>query len=203
MSDFLELINEIKNKKIDPDNYIKIAEYEARRKQEEIYQAKLYIDMTTPFEYRNADIKNIDTRIVNFCKNDKRFCWIHGIKGVGKTYSLYAIRNAKIYQGYKTFTVCMEGELNYDMPFKDIDAVDNLCISDSKMKFLADYYFNLIDWCWKCHKKLYLTSTKPLKEWLRMLSMYNTESAEAIASRLSNVTDLVELTGNDRRKGEV
>ena len=123
------------------------------------------------------------------------------MKGVGKTFSLYAVRNFNILtKGNIYFDIRMEGELNYDIDFKKINAVDNLAISDSKMKFLADYYFNLIDWKWKTHQKLILTSTKKPNEWLELLSKYNNESAEAISSRFSNSIDIIELIGNDRRK---
>lgn len=203
MSDFYEMLKEIKKNQFDNINDAEIEKYEKRRQEEMRQERQMYIDMTTPEEYKKADYKNIDKRITDFISNDKRFCWIYGVKGVGKTYSLYAIRNYYILEkGNTTFSVVMEGELNYDYSFKDINAVDNLCISDAKMKFLADYYFNLIDYCWKNHKKLYLTATKKYSEWIKMLSNYNMESAEAIASRLSNVTDVIELVGNDRRKGE-
>lgn len=176
-----------------------IRKYEEKKEKELFQQRQFLIERTTPKEFINADIKNIDKRIIDFAKGNKTFCWIHGVKGVGKTYSLYAIRNYQIYRGY-SFDLCMEGELNYDKDFRDINAVDNLCISDSKIKFLADYYFNLIDFCWKCHKKLYMTSTKKYNYWIEMLSKVNTENAEAIASRFSNVIEVIELQGADKRK---
>lgn len=199
MNDFFNMLNEMKKEKLDDS---KVDEYEKKRQDEMRQERQMYIDMTTHAEYKQANYKKIDNRIIEFINNDKRFCWIHGVKGVGKTYSLYAVRNYYILEkGNTTFNVVMEGELDYDYNFKDINAVDNLCISDAKMKFLADYYFNLIDYCWKCHKKLYLTSTKKYSEWVKLLSNYNMESAEAIASRLSNVTDVIHLEGCDRRKG--
>ena len=176
-----------------------IKKYEEKREKDIFQQRQFLIERTTPKEFINADIKNIDNRIINFARSNKIFCWIYGVKGVGKTYSLYAIRNYQIYRG-NSFDLVMEGELNYDKDFRDINAVDNLCISDLKIKFLSDYYFNLIDYCWKHHKKLYLTSTKKHNYWIEMLSYMNNENAEAIASRFSNATEIIELKGNDRRK---
>ena len=176
-----------------------IKRYEEKKEKEIFQQRQFLIERTTPKEFINADIKNIDKRIIDFARSNKIFCWIYGVKGVGKTYSLYAIRNYQIYRG-NFFDLVMEGELNYDKDFRDINAVDNLCISDSKIKFLSDYYFNLIDYCWKHHKKLYLTSTKKHDYWIEMLSNVNNENAEAIASRFSNAIEIIELKGNDRRK---
>ena len=176
-----------------------IKRYEEKKEKEIFQQRQFLIERTTPKEFINADIKNIDKRIIDFARSNKIFCWIYGVKGVGKTYSLYAIRNYQIYRG-NFFDLVMEGELNYDKDFRDINAVDNLCISDSKIKFLSDYYFNLIDYCWKHHKKLYLTSTKKHDYWIEMLSSVNNENAEAIASRFSNAIEVIELKGNDRRK---
>jgi len=173
------------------------AEYENNIKEKRL----LFIKNTTPKEFINARIENIDKRIINFMENGKLFCWISGVKGVGKTYSLYAIRNFLILsKGNIYFEVQMEGELCYDINFKRINAVDNLGISESKFKFLADYYFNLIDWSWKQHKKLYLTSTLSHEKWIEILSNYNTEAAEAIASRFSNNIEIIDLGNIDRRK---
>ena len=188
--------NALKGLKVDEEA---IKKYEEKREKDIFQQRQFLIERTTPKEFINADIKNIDNRIINFARSNKIFCWIYGVKGVGKTYSLYAIRNYQIYRG-NSFDLVMEGELNYDKDFRDINAVDNLCISDSKIKFLSDYYFNLIDYCWKHHKKLYLTSTKKHNYWIEMLSYMNNENAEAIASRFSNAIEIIELKGNDRRK---
>ena len=188
--------NALKRLKVDEEA---IKKYEEKREKDIFQQRQFLIERTTPKEFINADIKNIDNRIINFARSNKIFCWIYGVKGVGKTYSLYAIRNYQIYRG-NFFDLVMEGELNYDKDFRDINAVDNLCISDSKIKFLSDYYFNLIDYCWKHHKKLYLTSTKKHDYWIEMLSNVNNENAEAIASRFSNAIEVIELKGNDRRK---
>jgi DNA replication protein DnaC len=179
----------------------KVNKYRLQYENNIIEERRLFIKNTTPKEFINADIKNIDKRLISFMRNEKRFCWISGVKGSGKTYNLYAIRNFLILnKGYIYFDVQMEGELCYDVNFKKIDAVDNLGISESKFKFLADYYFNLIDWSWKQHKKLYLTSTLSYSKWIEILSKYNTESAEAIASRFSNNIEIIELTGDDKRK---
>lgn len=197
MNDFRGLVDCLKSMK---SNDIAIKRYEERREKEILQQRQFFIERTTPKEFLKADIKKIDKRIINFAKGNNLFCWIHGVKGVGKTYSLYAIRNYFIYKGNIYFDIKMEGELNYDIDFRDINAVDNLCMSDSKIKFLSDYYFNLIDWCWKYQKKLYLTSTKDYNFWLDMLSKINLENAEAIASRFSNNIEIIELKGNDKRK---
>jgi hypothetical protein len=188
--------NALKELKVDEEA---IKRYEEKKEVDIFQQRQFLIERTTPKEFINADIKNIDNKIINFTRSNKIFCWIYGVKGVGKTYSLYAIRNYQIYRG-NSFDLVMEGELNYDKDFRDINAVDNLCISDSKIKFLSDYYFNLIDYCWKHHKKLYLTSTKKHNYWIEMLSYMNNENAEAIASRFSNAIEIIELKGDDRRK---
>lgn len=188
----------LKNIKID-DNLI---EHHEKKYRENIKQERyLFINNTTPKIYINANFENINKQIKNFINSNKLFCWIYGGYGTGKTYSLYAIRNYHIMQkGNIYFNVVMEGELNYDFNFKKIDSIDNLAISESKMKFLADFYFNLIDWCWKNNKKLYLTSTKDFKEWLSFFSKYNSESSHAIASRFSNNLEVINLGEKDLRK---
>jgi chromosomal replication initiation ATPase DnaA len=159
-----------------------------------------FLQNTTPKHFWDADIKSIDYRIAAFMKNDKKFCWIYGEYGNGKTYSIYAIRNYLIMQNNIYFEIIMEGEINYETNFKRISAVDNIGISEGKFKFLSDYYFNLFDYCWRSEKKLYLTSTLNPDKWLDKLRVVNPENAAAIASRLSNVTDIIELIGDDRRK---
>lgn len=192
---FSEIINEFKIDDTKTNESIK--QYENNIKQERFY----FLKQTTPQIFQTANIENIDKRIKDFILSNKIFCWIYGDFGRGKSYSIYAVRNYFIIQkGNIYFDIKMEGELNYDIDFKKINAIDNLAISESKMKYLADYYFNLIDWCWKNKKKLYLTSTKKFDEWLSFFSKYNNESAQAIASRFSNNLEYIELLGQDRRK---
>ena len=180
-----------------------ITEYDLEIEKRKQNNKNIFIQQTTPKEYWKADIKKIDKKITEFIYNDKIFCWIFGNKGVGKTYSLYAVRNHLIIDLNDIyFEIKMEGELDYDVNFKRLNAIDNLAISDNKMKFLADYYFNLIDWHWKTHKKLFLTSTISINKWLELLSKYNIDSAEAISSRFSNKIDNIELFGNDKRKSK-
>ena len=188
----------LKNIKVD-ENLIK--QYEEKKEREIFQQRQFLIERTTPKEFIKADIKNIDNRIIDFAKSNKIFCWIYGIKGIGKTYSLYAIRNYQIYKG-NIFDLVMESELNYNKDFRDINAIDNLYMSGSKIKFLSDYYFNLMDYCWKHHKKLYMTSTRHYNEWIKLLSSVNVENAESIASRFSNVIQAIELKGDDKRKNK-
>jgi DNA replication protein DnaC len=190
-----QIIDKLKNR--NEDDVLKaIQETEKNIKEEHIN----FLHNTTPKHFWNADINLIDTRIKDFMNNNKKFCWIYGEYGSGKTYSIYAIRNYLIMQNNIYFEIIMEGEINYDTNFKRINAIDNIGISEGKFKFLSDYYFNLFDYCWRSEKKLYFTSTLSPEKWIEKLRIVNPENAAAIASRLSNVTDIICLTGSDRRK---
>jgi hypothetical protein len=94
----------------------------------------------------------------------------------------------------------MENELNYDTNFKKINAVDNVVIEASKIKFLSQFYFDLIDYCWKNEKKLCLTSIHLPEKWLSSFFELKAENAGAIADRMKkNSYELIELTNGSLR----
>ena len=69
-------------------------------------------------KFNVSNIKNIDQRILT---SIKRFVWITGVYGTGKTYSLYAIRNNEILnKGNSYFEIQIEADLNYDINYRKI-----------------------------------------------------------------------------------
>jgi len=164
------------------------------------------INSSIPAIYRNADIKNIDKRILNFKSNNKNFCWLCGKAGTGKTYSLYAISIDRIKE-FKDFRSNLNIVKEYNIKYeegeqKNIEAIDDFGLSknENRNKYLLDWYFVLFDYVLEHNKKLYITSNLSINEWVKEMKNINDDTAMRIASRLSNVTDLIELTGNDRRK---
>jgi len=202
---FEEITNTLKQIKIDDS---KIIEYE-KQNQLQLQQERLYIlQKTTPVEFQDADIKKIDSRIIEFLKSNKIFCWISGVKGAGKSWSLYALRNSKIMQGQK-FEIKMEHEIfwdseknNMNCDYRYINAIDNIEIENSQPKSLIKFYFSIIDWCWKNHKKLFFTASVDCKKWLDMVGRINVDHAESIASRFSKNIEFIELQNIDRRKNK-
>lgn len=156
-----------------------------------------FLKSTTPKMYLTADIKNIDKRIV---ESKKTFVWITGAWGCGKTYSLYAIRNNKILNNNFYFEIKNENELNYDLKISRINAIDNITVNENKIKYLCQFYFDLIDYHYVNKKRLYISSTLNYNVWLNELNRLSAENAGAIASRFSNNIELIELKGDDRRK---
>lgn len=167
------------------------------------------INRSIPEIYRNADIKNIDKRIIDFKSNKKNFCWISGKAGTGKTYSLYAISidMIKKFKDYRSsLSIVKEYNIKYeDGEQKNIDAIDDFGLSknENRNKYLLDWYFVLFDFILENNRKLYITSNLSINEWIKEMKLINDDTAMRIASRLSNVTDIIELTGNDRRKTNV
>jgi DNA replication protein DnaC len=185
------------------DNLIKDRDEEdilKKIKQFEDHKKMSFLKNSTPEDYWNASLKNINSRIIDFINNEKRFCWIWGDNGAGKTYCLYAIRNSLIMKGNIFFEIISEYELNYDLNFRNYNAIDNVGMGDNKFKYLSDFYFSIIDWRWKKHKKLFFTSTFSLEQWLSEIYKINPLSSNSISSRLSNQTDVIKLTDKDRRK---
>jgi hypothetical protein len=93
----------------------------------------------------------------------------------------------------------MENELNYDVDFRQINAIDNLTCNEIKIKFLAQFYFNLFDYCWKNKKKLFITATIEPELWLIQLDRFCVENAGAIADRIRQSLEIIYLEGESKR----
>jgi DNA replication protein DnaC len=175
-------------------------EYEVKEIMMKINQVKY----SMPEEYINIDLKNINSKILNFDKSNNIFMWIYGKVGTGKTYSINGLRLKYIINNHD-FKILKE----YDLDYKDIDnyksqffCIDDFGISENENRniSLLDLYFELIDHKREKHSKLIITSNLSIIEWLNKMKKYNYETALRISSRFSNKIEIIELTGEDRRK---
>lgn len=156
-----------------------------------------------PFEYQNIEYNNVN--FIKFMQSEKIFCWITGATGVGKTAMLYSRKiyeiNKNIY--YKRLEIIREIDFNYDTYTKGLIAIDDVGVEENKenrYKYLINYYYDLIDKKRNQNEKCIFTSNLKLNEWIKLLHKYDKFNADRIASRLSIVTDIIELKGEDRRK---
>jgi DNA replication protein DnaC len=203
MKTFQDLLNDFKKNIENSEQYEKnIKEYEELKRKEEFLNRIELIKYKTPEKYQDARIETIDKRIVNFMKSDKLFCWIYGLCGTGKTYSLYAIKNNLLLNSYYEFKVIKEYSIDYGVKPEIIDAIDDFALSenDNRNKHLIDLYFGIIDYFIENNKKLYITSNISLQAWINKMTRFNDLTASRIASRMSNVTDVINLIGSDKRK---
>lgn len=181
------------------DEYI---EYEKKKIQSYRENDNLiYILRNIPEIYQNANMSKIDKRIISFVNSKKNFCWIHGKPGTGKTYSLYAILINRIYNNDRSKTV-KEYQIRFEEKIETIIAIDDLGLSknENRNRYLLDWYFSLFDYKLEHNEKLYITSNLSISEWIANMKKLNDDTAIRIASRLSNVTDEIELVGEDKRK---
>lgn len=197
-----EKIAKEKGMTIEEYNIFEKKQYEKACEIESLNESKRVIQYTISELYQDADIHLIDKRIINFMDNKKNFCWLYGKAGVGKTYSLNAISIARIKSNKIHLKIVKEYNIKYDDTYKNIDAIDDFGLSknENRNKYLLDWYFTLIDSVLENNKKLYITSNLSIQEWIANMKKINDDTVMRIASRLSNVTDIIELIGNDRRK---
>lgn len=194
---------------VSKDQYLsKVSEVFKERKKKiwkEFTDAK--IKEKIPEIYFDADINKIDKRIIAFKKSNKTFCWIYGQPGTGKTYSLYAMLVDLIKENIENseFKILKEYEIKFDDEYKHCFALDDFGLSrnDNRNKYLIDFYFMVIDYFLENKKKLFITSNLSINEWIAEMKRINEDTVMRIASRLSNVTDFIELKGQDKRKIKV
>lgn len=164
----------------------------------------IQLNMPKAFQ-TNCLYKNIDVRIKGFLNNDKLFCWINGITGTGKTYSLYAIRLNQIFKHEMPFEwldIIKETDFNYKIDYKGFIAIDDIGISlnENRNINLSDLYFSMIDYKVENNEKLILTSNYSYETWIKSMAKVNVMNASRIDSRISGNIDCITLTGADRRK---
>jgi DNA replication protein DnaC len=161
-----------------------------------------------PDEYKDININTVNSKILNFEYTKKIFMWIYGKTGTGKTHSIYSLKLKNINENRKPLVILKEYDLNY----KDIDkykdsfiCIDDFGISENENRNIAllDLYFELIDNKREKHSKLIITSNLSIMEWLNKMKKYNYETALRISSRFSNMIEIIELTGEDKRKTKI
>lgn len=157
-----------------------------------------------PEVYLNCDYETIDTRIIDFIKSGKVFLWLYGSVGTGKTYSIYSLKALNLIKGYRNVKIVKEYDFNYDtkLNYNDIICIDDIGTAQNENRYssLAEQYFKLIDTAIEEQGKIIFTSNLTLKDFVNKIANVSNDISIRIASRMSNVTDVILLQGDDRRK---
>jgi DNA replication protein DnaC/primosomal protein DnaI len=152
-----------------------------------------------------------------FGSDDGRGLYIHGNVGTGKTYLASAMARMFVDAGYSvvlTTTLAMLEDIQdtYGKEASSLDAVLRFASSDvlilddfgkeSASAWSASMIFQIVNYRYEAMRPLIVTSQYDLAGLEKRIARQGEyESARAIVSRLRQMCHVIELSGNDRRRG--
>ena len=152
-----------------------------------------------------------------FGSDDGRGLYIHGNVGTGKTYLASAMARMFVDAGYSvvlTTTLSMLEDIQdtYGKEASSLDAVLRFASSDvlilddfgkeSASAWSASMLFQIVNYRYEAMRPLIVTSQYDLAGLEKRIARQGEyESARAIVSRLRQMCHVIELSGNDRRRG--
>jgi hypothetical protein len=175
----------------------------------EIFQDKLqdkirWIKRYIPGDYwYNVYFENQDKKVKAFKNNDKIFLWVWSKEnGSGKTSILYSwimnqIMNDELYF-YEVINECNFGFKTMVGKKIFLDDVMKIKIPE-RIKYLINYYYNLINFKRENRQKIIFTSNFNITDFISEISKYDKDIASAIYDRMHNVTDVLHLQNNNFR----
>lgn len=169
--------------------------------------------------YLGATVDEVEAQLYmeRFGSDDGRGLYIHGNVGTGKTYLASALARMFIDAGYSvvlTTTLSMLEDIQdtYGKEASSLDAVlrfagsDVLILDDfgkeSASAWSASMLFQIVNHRYEAMRPLIVTSQYDLAGLEKRIARQGEyESARAIVSRLRQMCHVIELSGNDRRRG--
>ena len=152
--------------------------------------------------YLGATVDEVEAQLYmeRFGSDDGRGLYIHGNVGTGKTYLASALARMFIDAGYSvvlTTTLSMLEDIQdtYGKEASSLDAV-------LRSAWSASMLFQIVNHRYEAMRPLIVTSQYDLAGLEKRIARQGEyESARAIVSRLRQMCHVIELSGNDRRRG--
>lgn len=155
-------------------------------------------------KYSEANIKNIDKRIVALLKKSKKGLFIFGNTGTGKTYTLYAIKHRYQEMGRKAvienwvdLLLELRDRVNYlrtaieETLEPDILMFDDLG-SEKQTEWSQEVLYMIVNKCYEREKKVFISTNLSLDQ-------FSANYGDRIFSRLMEMCECFEMKGDDRR----
>lgn len=192
----------------EPQNLINTLVKTKNLNEQDTEKLENFIKSKIPLRFKDANLINTNKIIQDYYNNDvfkEKSLYLYGGCGVGKTYSIYALA---IYLMVNKYSLCIFNLIDllnkirlsynreksyieklYDVEFLIIDDIGKEKVSE----WVSEQLYSLINHRYENMKTTIFTSNLTLNE------LSEKAGYESIVSRIAEMCEVYELTGQDRR----